>query len=119
LADLGLPEAEVSILLVDDARIRELNRRYLRHDRPTNVIAFPMQEGEFSALNPNLLGDVVISVDTARRQSPRFGLKPAEMVLFLMVHGLLHLVGYDHVGTRKGGREMAAKQRELLRFVKD
>jgi len=114
LASLELSNAELSILLVDDARIRELNRQYLNRNRPTNVIAFPMKEGEFSILNPQLLGDLVISVDTARRQAPRFGLNHMETVLFLMIHGLLHLVGYEHEGTRKGARKMARKQKELL-----
>jgi len=117
LANLELSKAELSVLLVDDERIREFNRQYLHRDRPTNVIAFPMTEGEFSALNPHLLGDLVISVDTAVRQSSRFGLNQTEMVLFLMIHGILHLVGYEHEGTRKGAREMGLKQRELLRLV--
>ena len=76
LADLGLPEAEVSLLLVDDLRIRALNRRHLGRDKPTNVLAFPMREGEFPTLHPHLLGDLVISVETAQRQSNRFGLSP-------------------------------------------
>ena len=117
MAGLELSKAELSILLVDDARIRKLNRHYLRRDRATNVIAFPMKEGEFPALNPQLLGDLVISVDTARRQAPRFGLNHMETVLFLMIHGILHLVGYEHEGTRKGAREMALKEKELFRLL--
>ena len=74
LAELALPDAELGILFVNDAQIRELNRRYLRRDRPTNVLAFPMQEGDFAGLHPNLLGDLVISVETAERQSNRFRL---------------------------------------------
>ena len=117
MADLELSKAELSILFVDDARIQELNRQYLHRDKPTNVIAFPMREGEFSVLNPQLLGDLVISVETARRQSPRFGLNQMETVILLMIHGILHLVGYEHEGTRKGAREMALRQKELLRLV--
>jgi probable rRNA maturation factor len=115
LADLALPDAEVSILLVDDVRIRELNRRHLGRDKPTNVLAFPMREGEFSTLHPHILGDLVISVETARRQSNRFGLSPMKMVFLLLIHGMLHLVGYEHEGTKKGAREMALKQKDLLR----
>ena len=114
LADLALPDAELSILLVGDAQIRELNRRYLHRDKPTNVLAFPMRKGEYSTLHPHLLGDLAISAETARRQSNRFGLDPMQMVVLLMIHGILHLVGYEHEGTRKGGREMAIKQRELF-----
>jgi probable rRNA maturation factor len=115
LADLALPDAELSLLLVDDVQIQELNRRYLRRDKPTNVLAFPMGEGEFSALHPNVLGDLVISVETARRQSNRFGLNEKEMIILLMIHGILHLLGYEHEGSKKGARAMATKQKELFR----
>lgn len=114
---MGWPEAELSIVLVDDRRIQELNRQYLHRDRSTNVLAFSMREGEFSAFQPHLLGDLVISVETARRQSNRFGLGEGEMVILLMVHGILHLLGYDHEGSSREAREMAAKQRELLNLV--
>jgi len=114
LADLALPDAELSILFVNDAQIQELNRRYLRRNRPTNVLAFPMRKGEYATLHPHILGDLAISVETAKRQSNRFGLNPMQMVTLLMIHGILHLVGYEHEGTRKGAREMALKQKELL-----
>jgi probable rRNA maturation factor len=117
LADLAPPDAELSVLLVDDAEIQELNQRYLHRDKPTNVLAFPMREGEFSTLHPNLLGDLAISVETARRQSNRFGLNEMEMVILLMIHGILHLLGYEHEGTKKGAREMAMKQKELFQHV--
>ena len=117
LADLALPEAELSILLVDDIQIRDLNRRYLRRDKPTNVLSFPMKEGEFSILHPQLLGDLVISVETAKRQSNRFGLDEMEMVSLLMIHGILHLIGYEHERTKKGAREMTIKQKELLHTI--
>jgi probable rRNA maturation factor len=103
--------------LVGDSQIRELNRRYLDRDKPTNVLAFSMREGAFVSLHPQLLGDVVISVDTARRQSNRFGLKEMEMVILLMIHGILHLLGYEHEGTKKGSNKMALKQKELFRRV--
>lgn len=111
---MGFLDAELSLLLVDDARIRELNSKHLGRNRPTNVLAFSMREGEFSSLHPHLLGDLVISVETARRQSNRFGLNEIEMVILLMVHGVLHLIGYEHEGTKKGAREMVLKQRKLF-----
>jgi probable rRNA maturation factor len=117
LTELGLLDAELSLLLVDDARIQDLNRRYLNRDKPTNVLAFPMREGEFSTLHPQFLGDLVISVETAKRQSNRFGLDEMEMVILLMIHGVLHLIGYEHEGTKKGAREMALKQKELFRHA--
>ncbi len=117
LTELGLPDAELSLLLVNDVQIQALNRRYLQRNRPTNVLAFPMREGEFSVLHPHLLGDLVISVETARRQMKRFGLDEMKMVTLLMIHGILHLVGYEHIGTKKGAREMATKQKELFHSV--
>jgi probable rRNA maturation factor len=117
LAELGFLEAELSLLFVNDRQIQTLNRKYLRRDKPTNVLAFSMREGEFSTLHPHLLGDLVISVETAKRQSNRFGLDGEEMVILLMVHGVLHLIGYEHEGTKKGAREMTLKQRELLQHA--
>jgi len=76
-----------------------------------------MRKGEFSALHPHLLGDLVISMETAKRQSNRFGLDELEMVILLMVHGVLHLIGYEHEGTKKGAREMTLKQKELFQQV--
>ena len=114
---MGFLEAELSLLFVNDRQIQTLNREYLRRDKPTNVLAFSMREGEFSTLHPHLLGDLVISVETAKRQSNRFGLDGAEMVILLMVHGVLHLIGYEHEGTKKGAREMTLKQRDLFRQV--
>ena len=117
LADLGLPDAELSILVVDDEQIQVLNRQYLHRDRPTNVLAFSMREGEFSILHPHILGDIAISAETARRQSNRFGLDDTGMITFLMIHGILHLLGYEHEGTKSGAREMSIKQKELFRSV--
>jgi probable rRNA maturation factor len=117
LTELGFLEAELSLLFVNDPQIQALNRKYLGRDEPTNVLAFSMREGEFSTLHPHLLGDLVISVETAKRQSNRFGLNDMEMVILLMVHGVLHLIGYEHEGTKKGAREMTLKQRELFQQV--
>lgn len=114
---MGFLEAEISLLFVNDPQIQALNRKHLRRDKPTNVLAFPMREGEFSTLHPHLLGDLVISVETAKRQSNRFGLNDMEMVILLMVHGVLHLIGYEHEGTKKGAREMTLKQKELFDCV--
>jgi len=99
---------------VDDRRIAALNRRFLGREGPTNVIAFPMQEGRFSGLSPNLLGDVVISVDTAHREARAAGLALDERVTQLLVHGMLHLCGYDHEHDAAEARRMAAKSRALL-----
>jgi probable rRNA maturation factor len=84
---------EVSLRLTDDITIRALNRDYRAKDKPTDVLAFAQREGPAAKLHPELLGDLVISVETARRQAKR-GL-PAEL-LHLASHGLCHLLGYDH-----------------------
>ncbi len=95
LAAIRRPQAELSLLLCDDATIHALNRDYRGKDRPTDVLAFAMQEGEGPALHPDLLGDVVISLETARRQAAgRCAI--VHEVTFLLAHGLLHLLGYDH-----------------------
>lgn len=117
MAELGIPDAELSLLLVNDVQIQALNLRYLHLNKPTNVLAFPMREGEFSALHPHLLGDLVISVETARRQMKQFGLDEMKMVTLLMIHGILHLIGYEHERTKKGAQEMAAKQKELFQAI--
>lgn len=84
---------EVSLRLTDDATIHELNRTYRAKDKPTDVLAFAQREGPAGALHPELLGDIVISVETARAQAKR-GLH-AEL-LHLVSHGFCHLLGYDH-----------------------
>lgn len=108
LAALRMPDAELSVLLCDDATIHALNSDYRSKDRPTDVLAFAMQEGEGGGLHPSLLGDVVISVDTARRQASERGRPIVGEVTFLLAHGLLHLLGYDHQ-TDEEERRMSAR----------
>ena len=110
---MGYPEAELSIVLVDDHRISELNEEYLGRSGPTNVISFPMLEGAFAEVNPHVLGDVVISVETVARQAGESGYTPEEMLDFYLIHGILHLVGYDHEGSPQDAALMEAKTHEL------
>jgi probable rRNA maturation factor len=104
-------ELEVTLRLTDDPTIRELNRVYRKRDKPTDVLAFAQREGEGGGLHPGLLGDIVISVETAARQARR-GLE--RELLFLAAHGLCHLLGYDHA-TDDEEAEMNARMRLLLR----
>jgi probable rRNA maturation factor len=104
-----LADVEVSVRLCSDATIHALNRDYRKKDRPTDVLAFAMREAPGTP--PEVLGDVVISVDTARRQAKR-GLH-AEL-LFLASHGLCHLLGYDHNDDAEEA-EMNARMAELRR----
>lgn len=118
LRRLGRPKDEISILLVDDREIREMNRVYLKRNRPTNVIAFPMREGPFRHLHPEVLGDVVLSVETASRDAEKEGLPLEDALLILLIHGILHLLGYDHEGTKAESLRMRVKERDLYACVK-
>jgi len=115
---LDFPDGEISILIVDDPQIAILNQKYLERQGPTNVIAFAMREGEFSDLTPNLLGDVVISVDTAAREAQAAGLSKARRFDELLVHGILHLFGYDHEDSDLEARRMEEKSRELMELIR-
>jgi probable rRNA maturation factor len=110
---LGCHDAELSVLIVDDEQIAELNRTYLDRSGPTNVIAFSMREGEFPDINRQLLGDVVISVETAQKEAALSDISMESRLSQLMVHGILHLVGYDHEQTEAQARRMEKKGREL------
>ena len=114
LGALGLKDYELSIAIVDDAEITRLNRQYFRRNRPTNVISFPMSTGDPPDSPSRVLGDVVISVETAQRQAAEANRQGEEETLFLLIHGILHLVGYDHEGTAAERRKMEAKERELF-----
>ena len=116
LESLGLLDAELSILLCDDATIRTLNRRYRKKNKPTDVLAFPMQEGPGPAAHRGLLGDVVISLPTATRQAVEHDRPIIQEVTFLLAHGLLHLLGYDHANKREE-RDMKARTEDLLAAV--
>jgi probable rRNA maturation factor len=111
-------EKELSILLADDRTIAELNEKYLQRARPTNVIAFPMQEGPYTEINPHLLGDVVISVETASRHAQEAGLPFSQVFESLLIHGVLHLTGYDHEGTAEDARRMEEKEEEILQSLR-
>lgn len=117
---MACEEGELSVWLCDDVAIRELHREYLGEDSATNVLSFAQREGEFAAVEPEVLGDVVISVETARRDAQGGGEDPDDEVAFLLIHGILHLLGYDHEGEQahRAG-EMEAKESELFRLVRD
>jgi len=114
---LGSPDAELSIVIVDDTQMAELNQRYLKRSGPTNVIAFPMRAGDFSDITPNLLGDVVVSAETARTEADARGIPPARRLSELLVHGVLHLFGYDHETSEKESDRMQQKSDELLAII--
>ncbi len=106
------------MVLLDDPAIAELNETYLGRKGPTNVLAFSMREGPYSDVQPGLLGDVVISVDTARREAEEAGVSFEERLDFLLIHGILHLFGYDHEGDDDQARRMEDKSEELAAVLR-
>jgi len=116
---LGCDDHELSIVITDDTQVKELNRTYRGKDEPTNVLSFPMQEGEFSDITPGLLGDVVISLDTAEAEAIAAGISTDERMSQLLVHGILHLFGFDHELGENQAREMEEKSLALLRRIEE
>lgn len=104
-------------MFVGDEIMRELNRRFRGLDRTTDVLSFPMQEGLDSGVHPFLLGDVVISMDAASRQARRRRHSLEKEMDVLLIHGVLHLLGYDHTGSERQRREMRRRERQLLGIV--
>jgi rRNA maturation RNase YbeY len=117
LRRLRLPHAELSVLLVSDREMRALNRSYRGRDRPTDVLAFAQHEGGGGAPD-GLLGDVVISIDTARRQAAERGAAIGREGERLLVHGLLHLLGYDHERSAAEARRMRRRERLLAGWLR-
>jgi probable rRNA maturation factor len=109
-------EAELSVALVDDAAMQALNATYRNKNQPTDVLAFSMREGDATPRS-DLLGDVVISVDTAARQATERGVSVAAEVRTLLTHGILHLLGYDHERSAVDARGMFALQDRLVRLL--
>lgn len=113
----GLENAEVSITLTDDACIHRLNRDYRSIDRPTDVLSFAQREGDAPAVTggpeTEPLGDIVISVERAEAQAAEYGHSLRREMAFLTVHGMLHLLGYDHI-EETDREEMEREQRVVM-----
>jgi probable rRNA maturation factor len=113
LEAVGLAAHELSVSLVGDGEIRRLNRDWRGKDRPTDVLSFSLREGDFGDVG-GALGDVVISLETAARQAAERGAPIAQEVDRLLVHGILHLAGYDHEASAREERRMKRKERAVL-----
>lgn len=117
---LDLSRTELSVVFVNSDRMRGLNARYRGIDHPTDVLSFPLSEGVPPGRKHPLpagflpLGDIVICVPKALEQSTKYGLTFREELLRLLIHGLLHLVGYDHEINAYRKRKMEAKEKELI-----
>ena len=122
LSAAGEPDATLSLSLVGDRAIRTLNRRHRGKDRATDVLSFPLIEarderkGRNGARAERMLGDVVISLDTARRQAGAYDATLDAEVRRLLIHGVLHLLGHDHERPREGAR-MRAEERRLATAI--
>ncbi len=122
IAQMGLEiervdsSAEVSLVFVDDQEIQNLNKTYRQKDLPTDVLSFPLWDGEEEASGEILLGDIVISLETAQRQAEEYGHSLEREIAYLMVHGLLHLLGYDHLNPEEK-HVMRQKEEKILHAI--
>ena len=121
-AGLGCPEAELSIVITDDVAIRHLNCVWRHKDKSTDVLSFAQTAGEMPVQGQGgsiLLGDVVISQETAARQAARSERTFDEEIRRLLVHGILHLLGHDHVHGGRQARRMRLEEERLLRLLEE
>jgi probable rRNA maturation factor len=113
LASLKLQDRDLSILFTDNKGIRKYNRRFFQKDYPTNVISFSYMGG----LAPEVMGDIVISVEKAREEAEASSIPAYERLFALIVHGLVHILGFDHVNDKKEARKMRYQEKKLLASV--
>jgi len=118
LKDLGYPESSVSILITDNKEIAELNEKFRNKSGPTDVLSFAMQEGLIDEHVEAELGDLVISLDKAESQAIELNVTIQEELARLLVHGMLHLMGYDHENVSKAeALKMKRKEEEMLEIL--
>jgi probable rRNA maturation factor len=109
----GLQDKDLSILFVDNEKITEMNDRFFARKRPTNVISFSYLDG----FNYEIMGDIIISVEQAGIEAERLGVPFYERLFSLIIHGLLHILGFDHeIGAREA-RRMRYREKKLLNYV--
>ncbi|MBI1821205.1 MAG: rRNA maturation RNase YbeY [Nitrospirae bacterium] len=113
---LGKEKAALSLLFVNDRAIQKFNQQFRKINKPTDVLSFPMG---VSRVHPgaNILGDIVISLETAQRQAESLGHSLKREVVFLLIHGVLHLLGWDHERSAQEAKKMYKKQRDLLAMI--
>ena len=116
---MGFPKAELSIVVTGDDEIRAINAEYRGKDKPTDVLSFSQIEGHDPAAGtgPVMLGDVIVSADTAARQAESAGYSFESEMVRLLIHGTLHLLGHDHVHGGLQARRMRAEERRLAALV--
>lgn len=119
MAYLGCSDTELSVVFVHDEGMRLLNRAYRCKDRPTNVLAFPQCETYEGEPRTPLLGDIVISLATAAREARELSQTLEERVVFLLAHGLLHLLGYEHERSAAQRRRMERCEQDILSHLRE
>ena len=118
MANLNCLDKEISILLMGDDDIRQLNKKFRDYDKPTDVLSFPQKADEDPPIPGEIiLGDIAISLDTAKFQAKEHGLKLKEEIILLLIHGILHLLGYDHEISEQEEIKMQNKTRELFKEI--
>jgi probable rRNA maturation factor len=113
LTSLKLQDRDLSILFVDNKKISELNKQFFNRDYPTNVISFSYMDG----LSSEVIGDLVISLEKAREEAESLSIPFHERLFALIVHGIVHILGFDHVNDKKEARRMRYREKKLLAFV--
>ncbi len=119
LEGLACYDKELSILFTGDNRIAQLNNRYLGRKGPTNVLAFAMSGGPAPQIESDMLGDVVISIDTALRESRELGEDLEYTIYRLLIHGVLHILGYDHEKSTAEEKRMEKEERRLIALIRE
>jgi probable rRNA maturation factor len=118
MSHLDCLNEEVSILLTADTDIRKLNQQFRDIDQPTDVLSFPQNAEEDPPIPGEIiLGDIAVSLDTAQAQAKEHGLTFKEEIILLLIHGILHLLGYDHEISEQEEEKMRSKTRELFNLV--
>ena len=113
LGDAGIERGEISIAIIDDARMHALNRQYLQHDYPTDVLSFVLERDEEQK---TLDGEIIVSADYAAREAPRYGWTADDELLLYVIHGCLHLIGHDDQSAAGLAAMRAAESQHLARF---
>ena len=114
---MGCHDRELSILFTDDGHIAELNEHYRKKDGSTNILAFPMSGEKPGDIESGMLGDIVISVDTAILESKNIGEPLKKTIYRLLIHGLLHLLNYDHEKSPRDARRMEKEEARLIGLI--
>lgn len=121
----GHEKSELSILVVDDLKMAEFNNQFRGKDKATNVLSFPLFDDDTIQGNsneseiPHMLGDIVISIDTAGKEAEARKQSLDDYFVILLVHGFIHLLGFDHERSDEEALEMAAQEKKLLKIILD